>query len=37
MKSEKFEKGLKKLMEVCGKSGEDVIASLEKISPGLAQ
>jgi 4-carboxymuconolactone decarboxylase len=37
MKSEKFEIGLKKLIEVTGDSGKEVIESLEKISPGLAQ
>lgn len=37
MKSEKFENGLKKLIEVIGDPGKDVIESLEKISPALAQ
>lgn len=37
MPSEKFKKGLKKLMEIDGEAGEKVIESLKETSPDLAR
>jgi 4-carboxymuconolactone decarboxylase len=37
MKSEKFKNGLKKLAEIDGRAGEQVIESLKDVSPDLAQ
>jgi len=37
MENERLKKGAEKLKEVCGKSGENVIASLEGIAPALGK